>query len=102
MDNCGRGEDAIAQVPVGARVALVRVRSPSFPAHTPWPWTYDVHSDRKDVTFVAPRAGRERIGDYVGHSSTYMTEAYRHLIEGHEAEAAERFEDYLTRAASSR
>jgi integrase len=44
----------------------------------------------------------ERIGDYVGHSSAYMTDAYRHLIEGHEAEAAERFEDYLTRAASSR
>jgi len=37
----------------------------------------------------------ERIGDYVGHSSAYMTDAYRHLIEGHEAEAAERFEDYL-------
>jgi hypothetical protein len=24
-----------------------------------------------------------------------MTDAYRHLLEGHEAEAAERFEDYL-------
>jgi integrase len=43
----------------------------------------------------------ERIGDYVGHSSAYMTDAYRHLLEGHEAEAAERFEDYLTRAAYS-
>jgi integrase len=40
----------------------------------------------------------ERIGDYVGHSSAYMTDAYRHLLEGHEAEAAERFEDYLARA----
>jgi integrase len=30
----------------------------------------------------------ERIGDYVGHSSTYMTDRYRHLLEGHEAEAA--------------
>ena len=40
----------------------------------------------------------ERIGDYVGHSSAYMTDAYRHLLEGHEAEAAERFEDYLERA----
>jgi len=44
----------------------------------------------------------ERIGDDVGHSSAYMTDAYGHLIEGHEAEAADRFEDYLTRAASSR
>jgi integrase len=37
----------------------------------------------------------ERIGEYVGHSSAYMTDAYRHLLDGHEAEAAERFEDYL-------
>jgi integrase len=37
----------------------------------------------------------ERIGDYVGHSSAYMTDRYRHLIEGHEAEAAGRFETYL-------
>ena len=43
----------------------------------------------------------ERTGDYVGHSSAYMTDAYRHLLEGHEAEAAERFEDYLTRAVRS-
>jgi integrase len=43
----------------------------------------------------------ERIGDYVGHSSAYMTDACRHLLDGHEAEAAERFEDYLTRAANS-
>jgi hypothetical protein len=35
----------------------------------------------------------ERIGDYVGHSSAYMTDRYLHLLEGHEAEAAERFED---------
>jgi integrase len=40
----------------------------------------------------------ERIGDYVGHSSAYMTDAYRHLLEGHEAEAAKRFEDSLERA----
>jgi hypothetical protein len=43
----------------------------------------------------------ERIGDYVGHSSSYMTDAYRHLLEGHEAEAAERFEDYLARATGA-
>jgi integrase len=40
----------------------------------------------------------ERIGDYVGHSSTYMTDAYRHLIEGHEREAAARFDEYYERA----
>ncbi len=30
----------------------------------------------------------ERIGDYIGHSATSMTNAYRHLLEEHEAEAA--------------
>jgi hypothetical protein len=41
----------------------------------------------------------KRIGDYVGHSSAYMTDCYRHLLDGHEADAAERFEEYLGRAA---
>lgn len=40
----------------------------------------------------------ERIGDYVGHSSAYMTDRYRHLLEGHEAEAARLLDDYLARA----
>jgi hypothetical protein len=31
-----------------------------------------------------------------------MTDAYRHLLEGHEAEAAERFEEYLSRASDVR
>lgn len=43
----------------------------------------------------------EEIGDYVGHSSAWMTDRYRHLLAGHEAEAAERFEHYLTRAVRS-
>jgi integrase len=37
----------------------------------------------------------EEIGDYVGHSSSYMTDRYRHLREGHEARAAERFDAFL-------
>jgi integrase len=37
----------------------------------------------------------ERIGDYVGHSSTYMTDRYRHLLDGHEAEAASVLDAYL-------
>jgi hypothetical protein len=40
----------------------------------------------------------ERIGDYVGHSSTYVTDRYRHLLDGHEAEAARLLDDYLERA----
>jgi hypothetical protein len=35
----------------------------------------------------------ERIGDYVGHSSLYMTDRYRHLLEGHEAEQQGLFDD---------
>ena len=37
----------------------------------------------------------ERIGDYVGHSSTHMTDRYRHLLDGHEAEAASVLDKYL-------
>ena len=44
----------------------------------------------------------EEIGDYVGHSSAYMTDRYRHLLEGHEAEAARRFDEYLARQGSRR
>jgi integrase len=40
----------------------------------------------------------ERVGDYVGHASTYMSERYRHLLDGHEAEAARLFDEYLARA----
>ena len=32
-----------------------------------------------------------------GHSSAYMVDRYRHLIEGHEAEAADLFSEYLER-----
>jgi integrase len=37
----------------------------------------------------------ERIGDYVGHSSAYMTDRYRHLLDGHEQEAADILDAYL-------
>jgi integrase len=37
----------------------------------------------------------ERIGDYVGHSSAYMTDRYRHLLDGHEQEAADVLDAYL-------
>jgi hypothetical protein len=37
-------------------------------------------------------AGRslEEIGDFVGHTSTYMTDRYRHLIEGQRQEGGRR------------
>jgi hypothetical protein len=40
----------------------------------------------------------ERIGDYVGHSSAYMTDRYRYLLDGHDADAAKRFDEYLVAA----
>lgn len=40
----------------------------------------------------------ERIGDYVGHSSTYMTDRYRHLLEGQAESDARMLDDYLARA----
>lgn len=43
----------------------------------------------------------ERIGDYCGHSSAYMTDRYRHLLDGHEAEAAERLEAYLANSVAT-
>jgi integrase len=39
----------------------------------------------------------ERIGDYVGHCSAYMTDRYRHLLDGHEQEAADVLDAYLDR-----
>jgi hypothetical protein len=37
----------------------------------------------------------ERIGEHVGHASTYMTDGYSHLLEWHKTEAAASFDDYL-------
>ena len=37
----------------------------------------------------------EEIGDYVGHSSSHMTDRYRHLIEGRREKAAERLDLFL-------
>lgn len=53
-------------------------------------------------TFVSMMAASgvplERIGDYVGHSSVWMVDAYRHLVAGQQAEDMRRFDEYLARA----
>lgn len=48
------------------------------------------HECRHTFVSLMHAAGRslEEIGDYVGHSSAYMTDRYRHLIEGQRQEAA--------------
>jgi integrase len=40
----------------------------------------------------------EEIGDYVGHSSAYMTDRYRHLLPGSHREAARRLDALLAGA----
>lgn len=40
----------------------------------------------------------ERIGDYVGHSTAYMTDKYRQLVEGQRDQDREAFSAYLTGA----
>jgi integrase len=44
----------------------------------------------------------ERIGDYIGHSSTYMTDRYRHLLDGHEKQAADILDAYFERSGAQR
>ena len=48
--------------------------------------------------FAAGGIPLERIGDYVGHSSTYMVDHYRHLIEGQREADRRRMDDFLARA----
>jgi integrase len=43
----------------------------------------------------------ERIGDYVGHTSTYMTDRYRHLIEGQREQDAAALDALLTTGAQT-
>lgn len=59
-----------------------------------------LHECRHTYVSLMAAAGfaLEEIGDYVGHSSAYMVDRYRHLLEGHEAAAASRFDAYLTGA----
>jgi hypothetical protein len=38
------------------------------------------------------------IGDLMGHSSAYMVDRYRHLMDGQREQAAERLDAYLTGA----
>ena len=51
--------------------------------------------------FHAAGVPLERIGDYVGHDSTYMSDRYRHLIEGQRADDARMLDDYLALANTS-
>lgn len=58
------------------------------------------HEARHTFVSLMNAAGNslEEIGDFVGHSSTYMVDRYRHLIEGQRERAAERLDAFLTGA----
>jgi integrase len=59
-----------------------------------------LHEARHSFVSMMADAGFDlpTIGDFVGHSSSYMTDAYRHLLDGAEEAAAKRFGEYLERA----
>lgn len=59
-----------------------------------------LHEARHTYVSLMHAAGvpLERIGDYVGHGSSYMTDRYRHLIEGQRDEDAARLDAFLSRA----
>jgi integrase len=61
-----------------------------------------LHEARHTYVSLMHAAGcsLEEIGDYVGHSSTYMTDRYRHLLDGQRERAAERLDAFLTGAAT--
>lgn len=42
----------------------------------------------------------ERVGGYVGHTSAYMTDAYRHLLEGQREQDAAALDALLTKDAT--
>ena len=65
--------------------------------------TITLHECRHTFVTMMFEAGvsLERVGDYVGHGSTYMTDRYRHLLDGHEQQAAEALDAFLIRAAGA-
>lgn len=61
-----------------------------------------LHECRHTFVSLMHAAGRslEEIGDYVGHTSAYMTDRYRHLLDGQRQEAAAAFDALLATAAT--
>ena len=62
--------------------------------------TITLHECRHTYISLMYAAGcpLEEIGDYVGHSSTYMTDRYRHLLPGQHQRAADHLDALLTGA----
>jgi integrase len=62
-----------------------------------------LHECRHTFVSLMVAAGRSlaEIGDYVGHSSQWMTDAYRHLLDGARADAADALDALLTNARTN-
>lgn len=62
-----------------------------------------LHECRHTYVSLMAAAGvpLERIGDYVGHASSYMTNRYRHLIEGQGVSDAQRLDAYVRAATGA-
>jgi integrase len=62
-----------------------------------------LHECRHTYVSIMHAAGRslEEIGDYVGHTSAYMTDRYRHLLEGQSDEAAAAFDAFISRSTGA-
>jgi integrase len=59
-----------------------------------------LHEARHTYVTLMAAAGTPllEIGDFVGHSSAYMVDRYRHLLDGQREQAAERLDTYLAGA----
>ena len=59
-----------------------------------------LHEARHTYVSLMAAAGTPllEIGDFVGHSSAYMVDRYRHLLDGQREQAAERLDTYLAGA----
>jgi integrase len=59
-----------------------------------------LHEARHTYVSLMHAAGcsLEEIGDFVGHSSTYMVDRYRHLLDGQRERAAERLDAFVAGA----
>jgi integrase len=57
-----------------------------------------LHEARHTYVSLMAAAGTPllEIGDFVGHSSAYMVDRYRHLLDGQREQAAERLDAYLS------
>jgi integrase len=63
-----------------------------------------LHECRHTYVSIMHAAGNtlEEIGDFVGHGSTYMTDRYRHLLDGQRQRAAQRFDAFLAASTGER